>query len=366
VSTVVFILGAGASQQCGAPLMANFLDVANDLLRTKQVEDKRQQFDRVFNVIGSLQSVHSKAQLDITNIESVFNALELGRIIQRVPGIDTAEIPSVIASLKELIVKTLETTIDFPADRSYINAPRPYQEFASLIKYLRSEASPVQSVSVITFNYDIAADMALHRAGFGPDYVIEKDPRSQDQVRLLKLHGSLNWATEKATKKIRTLHLFDYLQKYTIQSFGEQHSEIKVPIGSQLSEYFLNFAKPFTQVDPEPVIVPPSWNKADYHQALSDVWAAAADELSKAEYIFIIGYSLPETDSFFRHLYALGSVGKSALRKIIVYNPENHGGGVDTRFRSLLGPGAIARYDYGNMTFEKAISDIKYKFPRRK
>jgi hypothetical protein len=32
--------------------------------------------------------------------------------------------------------------------------------------------------------------------------------------------------------------------------------------------------------------------------------------------VFVIGYSLPETDSFFRHLYALGSVGKAPLRKI--------------------------------------------------
>src|SRR5439155_9453718 len=115
--------------------MTDFLDVANDLLRTKQVEDKRLHFDRVFNAIGELQSVHSKAQLDLNNIESVFNALELGRIIQRVPGIDTAEIPKVIASLRELIVKTLETTIVFPTAASYIGVPRPYEAFAGLIKH---------------------------------------------------------------------------------------------------------------------------------------------------------------------------------------------------------------------------------------
>jgi len=346
--------------------MTDFLDVANDLLRTKQVEDKRLHFDRVFNAIGELQSVHSKAQLDLNNIESVFNALELGRIIQRVPGIDTAEIPKVIASLRELIVKTLETTIVFPTAASYIGVPRPYEAFAGLIKHLRSQASPVQTVSVVTFNYDIAADMALYRAGFGPDYVIESDPRSRDQVRLLKLHGSLNWATEKVSRKIRPLHLSDYLQRYTIPGFTGQFGEAKVPIGAQLAEYFLKYGS-LVEVEPEPVIVPPSWNKADYHQTLSNVWAAAADDLSKAEYIFVIGYSLPETDSLFRHLYALGSVGKSGLRKIIVYNPEKLiDGGVDARFRALLGPGAIARYDYQQMTFEAAIEDMKLWFPSRK
>ena len=41
MSKVVFILGAGASMQSGAPLMANFLDVAKDLLRTDQVQAKK-------------------------------------------------------------------------------------------------------------------------------------------------------------------------------------------------------------------------------------------------------------------------------------------------------------------------------------
>jgi hypothetical protein len=38
------------------------------------------------------------------------------------------------------------------------------------------------------------------------------------------------------------------------------------------------------------------------------VWRTAAQHLSEAEHIFIIGYSLPETDQFFRYLYGLGTV----------------------------------------------------------
>ena len=363
MSTVVFVLGAGASKQCGAPLMAEFLDVAGGLLRTNSVADKCMQFEQVFTVIGALQSVHSKAQLDLNNIESIFTALELGRIIQRVPGIETGDIPAAIASLKELIVTTLETTITFPTNRSHIGVPQPYAQFAELLVHLRTQAFPVQTVSVLSFNYDVAADMALFRSGLGPNYVIEQAPRSQDPVRLLKLHGSLNWATEKSTKTIRPLHLHDYFQKYRIHGF-EEHGEVKLPIGSQLSTYFSSHGSPPVEVELEPVIVPPSWNKADYHQALSNVWAAAATDLSEAEHIFVIGYSLPETDSFFRHLYALGSVGKSTLRQIIVYNPDTSGA-VDARFRALLGPGAIARYDYRPLPFDQAIADVKSLFPKR-
>lgn len=363
MSNVVFILGAGASRHCGAPLMSDFLDVASNLLRSNAVQEKRTEFEKVFSAIGALQSVHSKAQLDLNNIESIFTVLELGRIIQKVPGLEPQEIDEAITALKELIVKTLEVTMMFPTKGSLIMAPRPYEEFGDLLFYLHQEAFPRQTAAVISFNYDIAADMAMYRAGLGPDYVIESPGNTQVAVPLLKLHGSLNWATEKASKKIRPLHLASYFQHYSYQGgFRQERSSTRVPLGSQLSEYFKKFAA--TEVEAEPVIVPPSWNKADYHSALSDVWAAAAKHLSEAEQIFVLGYSLPETDSFFRHLYALGSVGSAPLRRIAVFNPDNSGA-TDSRFRSLLGPGASARYEYHPLPFENAIDRIKEFFPKR-
>ena len=229
---------------------------------------------------------------------------------------------------------------------------------------MRADAFPQQTVSVLSFNYDIAVDMALYRAGLGPNYIIEPAPNAQNAVDLLKLHGSLNWATELESRKIRTLHLHNYLQTYRIHGF-EEHGQFTIPIGSQLVEYYSAHAVPAVQVEPEPVIVPPSWNKADYHQTLSNVWSAAAAHLAEAESIFIVGYSLPETDSFFRHLYALGSVGKSALRRIAVFNPDKSGD-TDQRFRSLLGPGSLARYEYLPLKFDEAIEHVRALFPKRK
>lgn len=363
LSNVVFILGAGASKQCGAPLMSDFLDVASDLLRSNAVQEKRAEFEKVFAAIGALQSVHSKAQLDLNNIESIFTVLELGRIIQRVPGLSSEKIPEAIAALKELIVKTLEVTMIFPTEGPYIGVPTPYEDFGNLLTHLYNVAFPNQTAAVISFNYDIAADMAMYRAGLGPDYVIEKPGGQHVPVPLLKLHGSLNWATETASRKIRPLHLASYFQHYSFRGTGEKRSTTRVPIGSQLVEFFNNHAS--TVVDAEPVIVPPSWNKADYHTALSDVWAAAAKHLSEAEHIFVIGYSLPDTDSFFRHLYALGCVGTAPLRRIAIFNPDDTGV-IDSRFQALLGPGAIARYEYHTKTFGEAIGHIKNLFPKRR
>lgn len=113
MSNVVFILGAGASKQCGAPLMANFLDVASRLYQTGVTGDKKEDFERVFHAIGALQAVHSKAQLDLTNIESVFSALEIANVLEKLPNTESSDIPSIISSLKKLIVKTLITGHNF-------------------------------------------------------------------------------------------------------------------------------------------------------------------------------------------------------------------------------------------------------------
>lgn len=371
MTSVVFILGAGASAQCGAPLMGNFLDVARDLLLSGKVKDKdkRKQFERVFYAIGKLQAVHSKAQLDLTNIESIFTVLELSRVIRSFPGLKSEDIGSTISALKELIVTTLEQRINFPCNEelnSKIDAPEPYNEFAALLKYLRTDAAPSQTASVITFNYDLAADVAIFNAGMWPDYVIDGLEKREPCIQLMKLHGSLNWATEKESRNIKSLSVLDYFRGCASSIPYEKNKNVlnaQLDVGSKLQRSFRECHGSSIKIDSEPVIVPPSWNKADYHCALSDVWAAAAKNLSEAEYIFVIGYSLPETDSFFRHLYALGSVGDAPLRKIIIYNPEPSGDGVDTRFRALLGPGAISRYEYRPIKFGEAIGEIEKIFP---
>jgi hypothetical protein len=42
----------------------------------------------------------------------------------------------------------------------------------------------------------------------------------------------------------------------------------------------------------------------------------------EAQEIIVIGYSLPETDFFFRNLFALGTVGRKFIRRFAVVNPD--------------------------------------------
>src|SRR5438046_2379356 len=111
MSTTVVILGAGASRQAGAPLMLDFLDVAHNLWKLGRVQEAQQHFQNVFRGISALQRVHSKATLDIQNIESVFAAFEMARTLGQFADYSVDQIETLLHSMRIVILKTLENTI---------------------------------------------------------------------------------------------------------------------------------------------------------------------------------------------------------------------------------------------------------------
>jgi hypothetical protein len=358
MSRTVFILGAGASKEGGAPLMANFLDVARDQLDLGRTSNATEDFERVFRAIAALKIVHSNSRLNIENIETLFAACEMAKTLKRFPQTKPEEIDAILISLRRLIVRTLELTLTFPlitTPAARLDPPEPYKDFAILVKQLTKKCQPIQTVSIITFNYDIAADFALVTAGVPVWYALEEPRRGENHLPLLKLHGSMSWGYSKE----------------------DPTKVIAVNIGKMYNDLNLDFHDagnvrwpivPFLEranTTGEPVLVPPTWNKADSHRSLEAVWSQAAYELSEAENIFVMGYSMPETDSFFRHLFALGTVGTVMLRRFWVFNPD---AAVEERFRGLLGPGAEARFEFnpdGTRTFRQAIEFLAKTFPSK-
>lgn len=360
MSAIVFLLGAGASAQAGAPMMADFLDKAGDLFWSDEMpKAEKGHFKRVFDAIGKLQKVHSKAQLNLTNLESVFTTFELAGVIKKLPGTESAEIPQITASLKRLIVVTLQELIHFPLDSRRFEAPAPYSTFANLLGEIRGSRAENRSVSVVTFNYDLCIDVAMAFNGMGPDYVLDGSYAgpNRNPVQLMKLHGSINWASTETADEIKVIPVRDFLSKFSVP-LARRNGFKKIDVGTRILKYFELLGQ--TDIKEEAVIVPPTWNKSDYHRNLSKVWEAAAKNLGEAQSIYVIGYSLPETDAFFKLLYALGTVGDSPLRRFVVFNPDP---AVEDRFRSILGPGALERFHFEPATFEKAIEKIKENFP---
>jgi len=346
----VFIFGAGSSKLAGAPLMNNFLDCAYDLLRLKTsgVIEVEKEFVNVFDAIAELQGVHSKSYLDLDNIEILFGTIEMGLLLCRLGDRNKESITNLRSSLITLIYKTLENSIKFPVRNERLFPPKPYDAFISILKDAESKQPPQDphGFSFITFNYDLCLDFALNYYRYRYDYCLEPT-NAPNGLPLLKLHGSINWGSSSddiiVPFNISDAHFRD-LYDYDHVIFN---------LGSRLSTKYYK-EKPLIG----PIIVPPTWNKNSYHGQLSNVWSRAAFELSLAENIFVIGYSLPETDSFFRYLYALGSESKTRLRNFIVINPDKSGKTKD-RFSELIGRGIESRFEYIELPFQEGIGIIK-------
>lgn len=346
----IFILGAGASQMAGAPLMADFLDRAYDLLRTKVkgVIEAKYQFEDVFNAISELQGVHSKAFLDLNNIEIVFGAIEMGLLLKRLGDRDEASIAKLRDSLITLIYKTLEFGIQFPVRDKYIRPPKPYDGFMTTLEGIEKNQPPQDphQFSFVTFNYDLCLDYALYHIDRAFDYCLE-GANKPNTSPLLKLHGSINWGLSHNGKIVP----FEVRDAQFQLSGGEKH--VFYNLGTNL----VNRKFEDKPLNGPPVIVPPTWNKNGYHGQLSNVWSQAAYEFAAAENIFIIGYSLPETDSFFRYLWALGSEGNARLRNFVVIN-KDASGIVEGRFKQLIGRGIENRFKYISVTFDDSLAQI--------
>ncbi len=338
--------------------MADFLDVARDNFALNKVADSKADFERVFQAIAALKVVHSNSRLNIENIETLFAACEMAKLFGRFPGKDDpGEIETILSSLRHLIVRTIEATQQFPFRTSsagirVLDPPRHYPEF--VLKHLKTKCNPRHTVSIITFNYDIGLDFALITGGCPPWYGFDNEIRRDDHIPFFKLHGSISWGISSKDKEIVPLNIGAIYNKLNLDDLVRTVKSVSWPLSSYFGKDGL---------ERDPVIVPPTWNKADSHRTVEKVWSAAAGELAEAENIFVVGYSLPETDSFFRHLYALGTVGSTMLRRLWVFNPDAH---VMERFRELLGPAAEERFVFnpnGHSHFDRAIEHLAKTFP---
>lgn len=364
MSRFVFILGAGASAEAGAPLMFDFLDKAERLLATGAVgAEYEESFSLVFNGIDALQQTYAKSIVDSDNLEAVFAAFEMAALFKgRLGKLSPNEVVGLKTAIRRVIVRTLELSVRFPQGRGGVLPPGAYGAFADLLQEL---AGPDPSrAAVMTFNYDIALDYALHFNKMPIDYCFEPEEMPADRGRhpLMKLHGSLNWlGCEKCGT--RAWNMSEALRVPSVQQARSPDGSMLMLIGSNLQRA-RRCCKP-EAIDgrpigtaEEPVIVPPTWSKGEHHARIANVWRRAARHLSEAEHIIVIGYSLPDSDHFFRYLFALGTLGPARLKTLLVVDPDKTGA-LAGRFERMLGPLAAKRFRVESTPFSEGLEEVR-------
>ena len=335
MAKTVFIFGAGASAKSGAPVMATFLKAAEDLYYSGTLGQEQVHFDRVFKALVGLRQVHSKARLDTDNIEEIYTAFEMGKLLQKLPGTDIEKIDELIASLQRVIALTIERTQKFKSTGGH-KVPEPYEKLAPILQSLRAnkEAKPY---ALLTFNYDLALESLCAMENTKYDYCLNGECEA-GKVPLLKLHGSLNWHANGAE-----IQCVDFKDLNPFWPAGQESQYLSVLPCLSLK-----------RADSTPFIVPPALAKTEGQAKIGKVWRVAAQELSEAERIVVIGYSIPSTDTFFRHLFALGTVGDRSLRTAVMVNND---GPAQARFKQLLAESPRASAKPVEITFEHALNN---------
>ncbi len=359
----VFILGAGASVESGAPLMSNFVKRAKQLQAKGAYGDEGRHVQDVLDAAYTeLRSVHSKSTIDYENIEELFSAIDIAQVIRRFGSRPPEKIEDLRNSIVVFIYRTIEESIRIPFDGGAIRATKGYDNIAEHAseKVRRSARLGLQEVSFITFNYDTCLELALDKCGLGVDYGLSEpfidSFANQFQVKLpvLKLHGSINWAMCPRCDTIVATEINPW-KRSGFFSMIDQGRELQLCLGRRIAGQSHACG---SLLGPLPVIVPPTWNKSSGLNSLRNVWKQAAEELTTADNIMVIGYSFPTTDMFFKYLFALGSDSDTHLEKFVVVNGP---GGELTRerFENLLGPMSRNGFEFYPSVFSGVSHIIK-------
>lgn len=161
MAETVFILGAGASRRVGVPLIGDFLDRGFDLAKQGDLgAAETTDFDLVRRGRDELQRAHSKATLDINNLEAVLDAFEMAALVGRLGDLDAKEVGRLPEAMRTLITVTLERLVELPASAGTMKPCPVYESFVRLVAQLRHRG--ISRPTVITLNYDLCVDYASY------------------------------------------------------------------------------------------------------------------------------------------------------------------------------------------------------------
>lgn len=230
----------------------------------------------------------------VAGLEEIYADLDLARkfVAETKSGLRGRQLESFarnVDALKRMIVLVLRAEIP----QSQYQFPRSYELDVLAMRMHSGD-------SVVSFNYDCLIDRSLQRVagkkwkpdsayGFPPAFGAESwaIPPSAGSfakfgVQLLKPHGSLNWIRRP-----------DGSLGLSADEFSPDASEVQ--------------------------IVPPSMSKDFESEPFGDVWMKTRIALRGARALMVIGYSLPQADSYTKSALRLEC---QSLDLLVLVNPD--------------------------------------------
>ena len=277
------------------------------------------EFNKFYDFLCNTMSVPEKYHSSIP-LEDIFTPLDKciaeGVSYRNITPYQAREIRDLV---DYLIGKTLEIILRGRIEKKYIDRFAEYLVTQSM-KRANGEYSKLDPVSVISTNWDILLDNSIHsklKARYkrkditskgvvdyccnissyraGDDSVkagLEILGKGGYAVKLLKLHGSLNWLSCPRCNRLYV----DFDQKIAVQQY-------KMPLNSkEKCRHCENNFGSHTSHALSSNLIMPTFLKNLTNAQYKLVWHNAAIELSEASKIIFIGYSLPAADFEIRQM----------------------------------------------------------------
>ena len=370
----VYILGAGFAQEAGLPLIKDFMnrmrDAAAWLEEQGGREDELNAISRVLDFRLKAAAAAHRVPLNVENVEDLFSLasangdpalaeampLAIAATLDYARNVAPALAEHQYFSIGMLNVPGWTRPPNWRAPVAHVQQSKesgqlngewygcpPYDFYLGVMGSYFNSGGPNRRDTIITFNYDMLIEQAL--TGLGRDFTyalgcdleaywkpaaqsLRVTPPRTGSIQLLKLHGSLNWGSSVANRK-----MMQFFQWPMVEVAGRGTDDSApcdlVPAVQRLSgdwpltdDFVLIYEsyEALRQTNFIPLLAAPTWQKV-LTGALSRVWSGAITALRTATNVVILGYSIPPTDTHFKYLLAAGLQDNISLRKVFFVNP---------------------------------------------
>lgn len=362
----IYLLGAGASKSYEISGTNQKMPLANDFFRTfNNLSISESGWVLVGDIINYLikkKYINSPADFSVFNydIEIIHSEIQK-HYLDAINREDFTDITVYRKAFNQLVFL-------FSSVINEIQNGAESEFHKNLVQQMGSEDS------FITFNWDTLVDKSLMlnkdwslKNGYHvkPKMIYnnewEQGEEGSSKNLLLKLHGSTNWLSSYIfynyqTKKIEFMHKGQPDTLYAYQGaeseypcydgrfmdgyddFSMGYYPPNLPIheeGRDIPEGYLGIRTiQRNGINPKgtssnkgissmPIIIPPVQNKSyEFYGSLFDnIWSKAEELLSKANVIYVIGYSFPPTDIPSNNLFKSAFSKRSTVPEVVIVNP---------------------------------------------
>jgi len=181
--------------------------------------------------------------------------------------------------------------------------------------------------TIFDFPYCYVMEDARNKLSKAPDHssTFNIGQDAQDKIRVLKLHGSLNWYSKHNSREIAKNVILD--TNRTLRITRRTLITTDMTFRAKRKQYTF------------PVIIPPVAHKAGIMpRSILPIWEAAEIAMQNAQNIIVFGYSCPSADSESANLIMRSVKANRKLRSFSVVDPSPT---VVQRYAELIGPGKI-------------------------